>query len=734
MTVSPLTLYLLWHPLAAPAQALAAAVYRWFHAASDDLLRSGMGLPVYFRSAPAPGGDGLPPDIDTAAAELNLVVVLAEARMVGDPAWARWLDALARQRDRVMVVPVALHDSAYRVPESLRRLNFLRIDERDDAAAGATVDAATQHARRSPRLLRQLTELIGRELALRLLPPARPDATGEACADERAPAPLTVFLSHSKRDGVAVAEALRSTIQDHNRVRAFVDDSDLPAGHAFASELERAAASDSAAMVAIVTDSYAARPWCRREVMLARSPRREPGHPHCWSVRPLLVVDQLDRAPTRSIAELGSATVVRWQPEQALQTVDLLMLEVLLGSYHRLRARQIPPAPGRQVIAWAPDPVTLLSLLRAAGIDDGDGDGDSGDGRAVDEVVYPGHALPQADRDALARWFPKLRLRSFAQAEAAFAAQPQAAAGRLVGLSIGFNPELGALGLGSEHFEELVLAVTRCIVEAGGRIAFGGMLRTSGMTETLLTLARSLVSDDDSADAPDPQARVLSYQRWPALPDVEQIARDVGVCEYVLVDSPLPAAQRLAHDARLSSPERSRQGAHALSAMRRAMASGGHRSSAGRPAPRLDARLVAGGLCTGFNGFLPGVLEEALYALEDRQPLFVLGGFGGGAALLARALLDTEAQPQMQPAFHRQASAAFRQLEQGLAAHGEQGLTEALFERLVHAIDRIRADPAAGLANGLDAAENHRLMRSDRLAEIIDMLRLGMSRLWTAAQ
>jgi len=709
MNVSPLTIYLLWHPTAREGAALAAAAYRWFHAPSDDLLRSGMGVPVYFRSQPAAEDTELPREIEVDGAELNVIVVLAEVRMVREPAWMAWLDRLARHETGVLMLPVALHESAYRVPETLRRLNFLRVDERDDAPA----DAATILARRTPRLLRQLTEVIGRELAAHLA------GTDDGVRPRQAPPPITLFLSHAKRDGVAVAEALRSSIQGHGRMRAFFDDSDLPVGHAFATELERAASRDSAAMIAIVSDAYAARPWCRREVALARLPRAETEHPRCWTIRPLLVVDHLSHAATRTIPELGNSTVVRWQPERALDTVDLLMLEILLGSYHRLRARQVPSEAGRHVISWTPDAVSLLALRRCAG-------------ERIDEVVYPGNALPETERQALAQLFPDLRLTTFEDAAATSVASPRAAAGRIVGLSIGFNDELGSLGLGNEHLEEITLRVARCVLEAGGRIAFGGMLRSSGLTETLLTLARSLSADDDTPGAPDPVARILSYQRWPALPGVEQIAADVGICEYVLVDTPLPLEQRLRDDRRIQSPERARQHAHALSAMRCAMSVGGHRTSAGRSAPRLDARLVIGGSRVDFNGFLPGILEEALYAFEAGHPVFVLGGFGGGAAVLARALQQNATPPELSADFHRQGSQRFRQLEQGLAAHGEAAQVDSLFARLAKAVERVRADLTAGLNNGLDARENRRLMQSDHVAEIVDLLRLGMARLWAA--
>jgi hypothetical protein len=699
MSRAPLVIYVLWHPGSTEAGALAGEIYRWFHASSDDLLRSGMGVPVFFRSEPS-NQSGTPRPIQFDEASCNIVVVLAEQHMVAAPAWTRYLSEIADAGHCVRVVPVELHPSAYRLPDVLRQLNFLRIDERNDPPA----DPKALRARRVPRLLRQLTEVIGRELGARLTHPAT--------ADRGSPPPLTIFISHAKRDGVDIAEAVRSTIQNKGRLRAFFDDSDLPVGHAFASELEKAAVTGTAAMIAIVSDAYAARPWCRKEVALARKPREDQSTRRCWHIQPVLVVDALKSDPTRSIPELGNATVVRWSPEGALGVVDLLMLEVLLSSYHRLRARQIEPADGRHVISWAPDVPTLLSLQYHAK-------------HTMREIAYPGHALPETEAQPLREYFPGLKLRTFEQVERAPERLTKPAHGRVVGVSTAFNEDLGSLGLGREHLEEISLRIARCIVDVGGRIAFGGMLNSSGLTETLLTMVRSLSADDDATPGP---PRVLSYQRWPSLPGPEQIASDVGICEYVLVDNPMPAETRLADDGRVTSPKRARELALTLSAMRTAMTIGGELTSAGTPAPKLDARIAFGGARLAFNGCLPGVLEEVLYALEHHCPVYVVGGFGGAAGILARAVLSGEPQPEMEIAYHRTHSSGFALLERGFNRAGQAAYVEDLFKRLNTVIGEIQKDVAGRLQNGLDRAENTRLMQTDHVAEIVWLLRRGLVR------
>ena len=52
---------------------------------------------------------------------------------------------------------------------------------------------------------------------------------------------------------------------------------------------------------------------------------------------------------------------------------------------------------------------------------------------------------------------------------------------------------------------------------------------------------------------------------------------------------------------------------------------------------QTEARIVLGGKLEGYNGALPSVAEAALLALAAKQPVFLVGGFGG----CARAIADT---------------------------------------------------------------------------------------------
>src|SRR6202007_799455 len=51
-----------------------------------------------------------------------------------------------------------------------------------------------------------------------------------------------------------------------------------------------------------------------------------------------------------------------------------------------------------------------------------------------------------------------------------------------------------------------------------------------------------------------------------------------------------------------------------------------------------NARVVLGGRVDQYRGVMPGTAEEALLSLQARQPLFLMGGFGGCARDIAETL------------------------------------------------------------------------------------------------
>lgn len=194
--------------------------------------------------------------------------------------------------------------------------------------------------------------------------------------------------------------------------------------------------------------------------------------------------------------------------------------------------------------------------------------------------------------------------------------------GITVGISVSDSADLPRLGLDERHADLAVGEITRAILLAGGTIAYGGRLRPSGFTQQLMNEVRRFGTTRQSLhlfvalpehtamrrDELDDIDRQLGI--WGTLTTLDEHGKPTDWRELKPSDNPLPGEQRAA----------------AYSGLRRHMAES------------VDGRILVGGKLRGFLGEMPGVVEEAILAVERRQPVYLAGGFGGAAAAAARRL------------------------------------------------------------------------------------------------
>lgn len=194
-----------------------------------------------------------------------------------------------------------------------------------------------------------------------------------------------------------------------------------------------------------------------------------------------------------------------------------------------------------------------------------------------------------------------------------------ALAGRRVGLSVSESSDLATLGLSERHCRMVVAEMTRAILLAGGTVVYGGRLQPEGYTRVLLDEIQRFKEGTASIEIvlAEPEFRATSVEK---LDETMQRLGAVGKLRFVDHKG-----------AELSLRDRSRPVddfdiADAYTAMR------------GFIAKNTDARVVVGGQLTGYKGHEPGIIEEARLSLEAGAELYIAGGYGGAAALLAIAM------------------------------------------------------------------------------------------------
>ena len=281
---------------------------------------------------------------------------------------------------------------------------------------------------------------------------------------------------------------------------------------------------------------------------------------------------------------------------------------------------------------------------------------------------------------------------------------PMSAKLLLVGLSVSEpdQRELVRLGLDEIHVRHAFIEIARHILARGWSIAYGGDLRKSGYTEALFDLVRTY----NRADLSGPD-RVYSYLAWPNWCDLltSQRADLANVATIKEVARPEGAPESLP-----AIPERGPGellwNSLALSQMRAQMDSD------------IGARVLLGGRVSGQQGLYPGIAEEAALALRSHTPLYVAGGFGGCAQLVASSLggarpaeMSLEYQLEHTPRYPELVSAA-------VAAGNGPAFADLL--------DTFNAAGFKGLDNGLGESENQRLMQADDVDEIVALVVQGL--------
>ena len=372
---APFVLHVVWHPRCEAAPAIAEELRRHFASDRYHDIAGGAGVTVLFRDVDAPDSDA-PPAIDWTDGEIVAVVALLD-RATTDGRWVRYLQNIAAQADdrglATRMFPVALEAEALAGGLDVQALRWYDWPDDDETD------------RRVARLIRDLTDQFSRMLRHWLS--SRPDHADDELHHYMKD--IQVFLSHSKHDehGEAVAKAIRDWFHEHSALDSFLDVDDMMAGLRFDAVIEDAIR--QGVLVAIYTDSYSSREWCRREAILAKR-----------HGVPMLVVDCLQDKDDRAFPYLWNVPVVRMgvdQPERAGRVASALLDEVFKDYLWQQRTAQHRLAPRTVFTSRPPE------LATAAAFADVPSDGES-------VIVHPDPPLGLEERGLFADTLPNVRV------------------------------------------------------------------------------------------------------------------------------------------------------------------------------------------------------------------------------------------------------------------------------------------------------------------------------------
>lgn len=341
-----LVLYVVWHPTFDEGRSIAKKLYEHYRRELYSNVAGGTGLGVIYRPVPDPVTSA-PVAIDFSESETSAVVMLIDEHFVADDHYVAWSKDLLSQTDTIglstRVFPVAISSEA-------TRMGFAEQAVRWDRWETLDFDA------RLRRLTSDLTYQFCRMLRSYLEHLHQPNE--EEAALEQYLKKVQIFLSHSKHDsdGERIAKQIRQHIFDGDGLTTFFDVHDIPTGVRFNNALLQQV--KVSAVVAIHTDSFSSREWCRREIIEAK---------RCSA--PLVVADCISDTDERSFPYLGNVPVVRMDPVKADRidhVIARLLDEVLKDFLWRCRVQLIRSA-GAIDAAFLPRSPELVSLAALSG-------------------------------------------------------------------------------------------------------------------------------------------------------------------------------------------------------------------------------------------------------------------------------------------------------------------------------------------------------------------------------
>lgn len=530
-------------------------------------------------------------------------------------------------------------------------------------------------------------------------------ATARALDEIRDGLEIQLFISHAKADIPHTDEAalkIHAHIVTHSTGRAFFDVTNLEPGRSLAAQLDKAAG--RGVLVALRSDHYSSRTWCQRELLQAKQ-----------RGLPTLTVEILDSGEDRMLPYAGNGPSIVWRRDPAA-VVSRAMVEWLKARHFQLEAPRILEATGLPAeTACTARPPELLDLAQGPLLQ-----------RGATLVLHPDPELSVHERAVLQRAHPRLRLVTPTTAFRRVLQNDDAPAmeapldGRRIALSLSDSPDVdGPDGLTMEHVRDATVHLARTLIGAGAAIAYGGDFRRSGYSELLIDLIGAY---NQMADAP---ADVLhSYVGVPV-----EVPTDAVVTTHRLADP-----ERRGEPAVMSQPDGpipAHRKALYFSDMRRVMSREcfGRVVLGGNSQPRTDRRPC------GYGGRFPGVVEEAWRTLEVSRPLYVAGGFGGAAGLVADLLEGKEHVPQLSDASFM-GDDNYRELAAAIDADPDMqalGLPESMdaLAAMIRACGGalLASDTTSQAWNGLTVAQNKELLRSQDPVRVASLVAAGLLRM-----
>lgn len=664
----PIAIHYIWHP--SDIEAVDQIIEAVSKCLSRDISRPfsrNLNIPIFFYSS---NSSTIVPDDPHELAARNVLFVFTSVNTTGRPTWNDYIKNLPCT-ETMRAVPVALtHEGLGHGGEgSLKDLNCIRAYEWPK-------ESMVQHT-----ILAMAHEIY------------RHGFVEIAEDDKGKSSSIKLFLSHAKcgNTGRFHAEVIKRFI-DNTNMSHFFDATTISPGFKFNEEIIKHIVDST--MVAICSDDYSSRYWCQREILCAKEHHR-----------PMIAVNCLEDYEDRIFPAGSNVPCVHLPSESPLREADILkvLTAALLETIrHRHAMTSVEHYQARgwidgdcAVFSRPPEIRQILALMA--------------EGR-TNKICYPEPPIYSEEAD----WHTQLGIDTFTPLWSG--SESHSLNGLRVGISISDVPSDGFKEnhLPTSQSMRYAQDLARHLLARSATLIYGGDLRKDGFTEFILDEAVVLKCRLNTDDI-----HVVNHLAWPIHKADQEMtawrAKYNTVMETVEHDASSDIASDVDIDAYLSpsTPQNKYIWSRCLTVMRIKSIESSH------------ARICAGGKLLGYNGKIPGVLEEILIAIDKNKPVYLLGAFGGVVGDVCKVVRKEPYPDTLTEAWQITHNAEYIDLQAIASKHG----MNADYGQVKTALEGIDLSLLSENA-GLDEATYLRLMKTPFVDECIHLIMQGLKGLF----
>lgn len=654
---TPISVHALFHSENGERQKIYSGLYKLLCRDINDPFSDGLDIPVYYTT----GDDTSEIRLADSSSVKRVILLFIDIHMFCSQNWRNKIAELIDTKDdNTLIVGIKQYKHSFSINKKIGEIQSVVVENTEDEHLllfdGNHWDIFTT----------QLYDLLIRYLS-----------------GKNDKSPISVFISHSKqgngklneKEGEKTAKEVRNFLYSDTKLNSFFDVHDILDGYKFEDQIKAHAGNCS--LLILFTDFYSSREWCRIEALTAKKHHV-----------PIVAVFMMKGDVDRVFPYIGNIPSTVFDGDWR-KVINLLLRTTLDQTYEKelLRSEE------NVTTTYLPYPPEAynMSLLKAE----------------TNKVLYPEPPLGNEELEVLKNIAAKMgRSINFCTPMSHFT-EGMNLEEKQIGISISDCSDISQFGIGVEMFQDLTIELARHILKANGRLIYGGDLRKNGFTELLRDLARQY-GQKEKAEAE--VQYVKNFLAWPIYNDLSKEKRADYLASRIEIVEATPGSAVMSDEKKVYIPkglsnETKLKWATSLTQMRI------------DSIEQSAARILLGGKVQGFTGFMPGIVEEFMIAYLSKKPIFLIGGFGGCAHVLAEIMegkVDSKKLYDM--AF--QDSTTYKDF---IAYADTKG-----YKVDYRFFDTIKT---MELNNGLSAGENMRLFHSVDIVEIVSIILMGLSKL-----